>query len=208
LPGPPLPRFLPKAVTKFRCTAEISWNRARRCSNCTAISHSRAANRSSMACNRPSTSSTKLEITHACHEWFELGFYVFTSVDTRVGWQWAETISARESQFRSRGTGLSASASIARSTAHKSCECRVRVLRFGWSGHRFRLDRATAPADPGRNRSELQPQWEFNFGMGFGMTGARPLVGQDGHWPASDYEVTRRRGNDCGEACVESSCDS
>jgi hypothetical protein len=29
-----------------------------------------------------------LEITHGITDWFELGFYVFTSADTRVGWQW------------------------------------------------------------------------------------------------------------------------
>ena len=29
-----------------------------------------------------------LEITHGFNDWFELGFYVFTSADTRVGWQW------------------------------------------------------------------------------------------------------------------------
>jgi hypothetical protein len=29
-----------------------------------------------------------LEITHGFSDWFELGFYVFTSADSRVGWQW------------------------------------------------------------------------------------------------------------------------
>jgi hypothetical protein len=29
-----------------------------------------------------------LEITHGFSNWFELGFYVFTSADSRVGWQW------------------------------------------------------------------------------------------------------------------------
>src|SRR5277367_1536747 len=29
-----------------------------------------------------------LEITHGFNEWFEMGFYVFTSADSRVGWQW------------------------------------------------------------------------------------------------------------------------
>jgi hypothetical protein len=29
-----------------------------------------------------------LEITHGFNAWFELGFYVFTSADSRVGWQW------------------------------------------------------------------------------------------------------------------------
>jgi hypothetical protein len=29
-----------------------------------------------------------LEITHGFNDWFELGFYVFTSADSRVGWQW------------------------------------------------------------------------------------------------------------------------
>jgi hypothetical protein len=29
-----------------------------------------------------------LEITHGFNDWFELGFYVFTSADTRVGYQW------------------------------------------------------------------------------------------------------------------------
>src|ERR1700677_3963074 len=29
-----------------------------------------------------------LEITHGFSDWFELGFYVFTSADARVGWQW------------------------------------------------------------------------------------------------------------------------
>jgi hypothetical protein len=29
-----------------------------------------------------------LEITRGVTDWFELGFYVFTSADTRVGWQW------------------------------------------------------------------------------------------------------------------------
>jgi hypothetical protein len=29
-----------------------------------------------------------LEITRGITDWFELGFYVFTSADTRVGWQW------------------------------------------------------------------------------------------------------------------------
>src|SRR5580698_5991480 len=29
-----------------------------------------------------------LEITHGFSNWFETGFYVFTSADSRVGWQW------------------------------------------------------------------------------------------------------------------------
>ena len=29
-----------------------------------------------------------LEVTHGFNDWFELGFYVFTSADSRVGWQW------------------------------------------------------------------------------------------------------------------------
>jgi hypothetical protein len=29
-----------------------------------------------------------LEITHGFNDWFELGYYVFTSADDRVGWQW------------------------------------------------------------------------------------------------------------------------
>ena len=29
-----------------------------------------------------------VEITHGFNDWFELGFYVFTSADDRVGWQW------------------------------------------------------------------------------------------------------------------------
>jgi hypothetical protein len=29
-----------------------------------------------------------LEITHGFNDWFEVGFYVFTSADNRVGWQW------------------------------------------------------------------------------------------------------------------------
>jgi len=29
-----------------------------------------------------------VEITHGFNDWFELGFYVFTSADGRVGWQW------------------------------------------------------------------------------------------------------------------------
>ncbi len=29
-----------------------------------------------------------LEITHAFSDRFELGFYVFPSADSRVGWQW------------------------------------------------------------------------------------------------------------------------
>lgn len=29
-----------------------------------------------------------VEITHGFNDWFELGFYVFTSADSRVGWQW------------------------------------------------------------------------------------------------------------------------
>ena len=29
-----------------------------------------------------------LEITHGFNDWFELGWYVFTSADTRVGWQY------------------------------------------------------------------------------------------------------------------------
>src|SRR6266849_4995531 len=29
-----------------------------------------------------------VEITHGFNEWFETGFYVFTSADSRVGWQW------------------------------------------------------------------------------------------------------------------------
>jgi hypothetical protein len=29
-----------------------------------------------------------LEITHGFNDWFELGLYVFTSADSRVGWQW------------------------------------------------------------------------------------------------------------------------
>ncbi len=29
-----------------------------------------------------------LEITHGFNNWFELGFYVFTSIDSKVGWQW------------------------------------------------------------------------------------------------------------------------
>ncbi len=29
-----------------------------------------------------------VEITHGFSDWFETGFYIFTSADTRVGWQW------------------------------------------------------------------------------------------------------------------------
>src|ERR1700684_1641945 len=29
-----------------------------------------------------------VEITHGFTDWFETGFYVFTSADSRVGWQW------------------------------------------------------------------------------------------------------------------------
>src|SRR5277367_4429910 len=29
-----------------------------------------------------------LEITHGFNDWFEVGLYVFTSADDRVGWQW------------------------------------------------------------------------------------------------------------------------
>jgi hypothetical protein len=29
-----------------------------------------------------------VEITHGFNDWFETGFYVFTSADSRVGWQW------------------------------------------------------------------------------------------------------------------------
>jgi hypothetical protein len=29
-----------------------------------------------------------LEVTHGFNDWFEVGFYVFTSADSRVGWQW------------------------------------------------------------------------------------------------------------------------
>jgi hypothetical protein len=29
-----------------------------------------------------------VEITHGFNDWFELGFYFFTSIDDKVGWQW------------------------------------------------------------------------------------------------------------------------
>src|ERR1700735_5211996 len=29
-----------------------------------------------------------LEVTHGFNDWFEVGFYIFTSADSRVGWQW------------------------------------------------------------------------------------------------------------------------
>jgi len=32
-----------------------------------------------------------LEITHGFNDWFETGFYQFTSADSRVGWQWVGT---------------------------------------------------------------------------------------------------------------------
>jgi hypothetical protein len=51
-----------------------------------------------------------LEITHGFNDWFELGFYVFTSADSRVGWQWVGDHIRPRVAFRNRGIGRSASA--------------------------------------------------------------------------------------------------
>ena len=45
-----------------------------------------------------------LEITHGFSDWFELGFYVFTSADSRVGWQWVGDHIRPGSPFRNRGS--------------------------------------------------------------------------------------------------------
>src|SRR5580658_9706028 len=49
-----------------------------------------------------------LEITHGFSDWFETGFYVFTSADSRVGGSGSATISVPEYASRSRGNGQSA----------------------------------------------------------------------------------------------------
>ena len=46
-----------------------------------------------------------LEITHGFNDWFESGFYVFTSITGGQGWQWVGDHIRPRVPFRRNGTG-------------------------------------------------------------------------------------------------------
>ena len=46
-----------------------------------------------------------VEITHGFNDWFECGFYIFTSINEGQGWQWVgEITSGRELRCARNGT--------------------------------------------------------------------------------------------------------
>ena len=171
-----------------------------------------------------------LEVTHGFNEWFELGFYVFTSADKVAGWQWVgDHIRPRISVPKSKHlpVGLSLSAEFGYQRAAYSADTWTLELRpiidkeIGklYLGFNPTIDRsfhgpgtrgglgfspnfkagydftkkinagieyygALGPLtgfDPLRDQQQqifavtdlnLSPKWEFNFGVGVGMTGA------------------------------------
>jgi hypothetical protein len=52
-----------------------------------------------------------VEVTHGFNDWFECGFYIFTSITEGQGWQWVAITSGRASPSQINGTGQSGSAS-------------------------------------------------------------------------------------------------
>ena len=123
-----------------------------------------------MACNRPSTSSTKLEITHACHEWFELGFHVFTSADTRLAGNGRKPYppASRSSEVVELACRHQPQSLVPRPT-------KVVNAAFEYYGSvgpindfvpfRFQEQQFFPAID-----LNLSPKWEYNFGVGVGVT--------------------------------------
>lgn len=171
-----------------------------------------------------------LEITHGVNDWFEIGFYVFTSADTRVGWQWVgdhlrPRVAVPESWKWPVGVSLSAEIGYQRAvyspdtwtleirpivdkTLGRLYLCFNPVLDRSFHGPSvpegitfspnvkvgyditkvvnagFEYYGALGPVTgfypvPQEQQQifavtdlNFSPKWEFNFGVGFGMTGA------------------------------------
>lgn len=169
-----------------------------------------------------------VEVTHGFNDWFELGFYIFTSADSRAGFQWVgDHIRPRISVPKSKNlpVGLSLSAEFGYQRAAYSADTWTLELRpiidkdFGKLYLCFNptIDRAfhgpgtrgglgfspnfkagydftkkinagieyygamgpLSGFDPLRDQQQqifavtdlnLSPKWEFNFGVGVGMT--------------------------------------
>jgi len=170
-----------------------------------------------------------LEITRGVADWFELGFYVFTSADTRVGWQWVgdhlrPRVRAPESWGWPVGVSLSAEIGYQRAvyspdtwtielrpivdkTIGRLYLCFNPTLDRSFHGPSVREGVVFSPNvkvgyditkvinggfeyygalgpvtgfDPLRQQQQqvfavtdlnLSPNWEFNFGVGVGLTG-------------------------------------
>lgn len=170
-----------------------------------------------------------LEITHGYSDWFELGFYVFTSADTRVGWQWVgdhirPRVAIPESWKWPVGVSLSTEIGYQRAVYSPdtwTIEIRPIVdkqlgrlymafnptidrsfhgpsvpqgavfspnVKAGWDFTKvinagFEYYGSVGPItnfDPIQQQQQqifavtdlnLSPNWEFNFGVGFGLTG-------------------------------------
>jgi len=170
-----------------------------------------------------------LEITHGFSDWFELGFYVFTSADTRVGYQWVgdhirPRVAVPESWKWPVGVSLSAEFGYQRAvyspdtftlelrpivdkTLGRWYLCFNPVLDRSFHGPSvsegvtfspnvkvgyditkavnagFEYYGAVGPVtgfDPLQQQQEqifavtdlnVSPKWEFNFGVGVGLTG-------------------------------------
>jgi len=171
-----------------------------------------------------------LEITHGINDWFELGLYVFTSADSRVGWQWVgdhirPRVAVPESWKWPVGVSLSAEIGYQRAvyspdtwtleirpivdkTLGRLYLCFNPVLDRSFHGPSvpegvtfspnvkvgyditkvvnagFEYYAALGPVtgfDPLQQQQQqifavtdlnFSPKWEFNFGVGVGMTGA------------------------------------
>ncbi len=171
-----------------------------------------------------------LEITHGFSDWFELGFYVFTSVDSRVGWQWVgdhirPRVAVPESWKWPVGVSLSAEFGYQRAvyspdtftlelrpivdkTLGRWYLCFNPVLDRSFHGPSVSEGLTFSPNvkvgydvtkaanagfeyygnlgpvtgfDPLIQQQQqifavtdlnVSPKWEFNFGVGFGLTGA------------------------------------
>ncbi len=171
-----------------------------------------------------------LEITHGVSDWFEIGFYVFTSADTRVGYQWVgdhirPRVAAPESWKWPVGVSLSAEFGYQRAvyspdtftlelrpivdkTLGRWYLCFNPVLDRSFHGPSvsegvtfspnvkvgydvtkavnagFEYYGAVGPVtgfDPLQQQQQqifavtdlnVSPKWEFNFGVGVGLTGA------------------------------------
>jgi hypothetical protein len=171
-----------------------------------------------------------VEITHGFNDWFELGFYVFTSADDRVGWQWVgdhlrPRVRVPESWHWPVGVSLSTEIGYQRAVYSPdtwTLEIRPIIdktigrlyldfnpcldrsfhgpsvpeglvfapnVKVGWDFTKkinggFEYYGVTGPVTgfspvPQQEQQiyavtdlNLSPKWEFNFGVGFGMTGA------------------------------------
>jgi len=171
-----------------------------------------------------------LEITHGVTDWFEIGFYVFTSADTRVGYQWVgdhirPRVAVPESWKWPVGVSLSAEFGYQRAvyspdtftlelrpivdkTLGRWYLCFNPVLDRSFHGPSvsegvtfspnvkvgydvtkavnagFEYYGAVGPVtgfDPLQQQQQqifavtdlnVSPKWEFNFGVGVGLTGA------------------------------------